>query len=385
MYDRLLKKPLEGNHSFFLFGPRGTGKTTWIKQYLPDALYIDLLDSRNYTDLLAKPERLEKRIPPGFNGWIVLDEIQRIPPLLHEVHRLIENRGNRFVLTGSSARGLRRHGTNLLAGRAFTYYLHPLTAFELGPVYDIDRALRYGLLPTVWNEETESEKYLESYVRAYLEQEILFEGLARNLGAFSRFLESASFSQGSILNISNLAKDAMIERRTVSNYFDLLEDLLLGVRIPPFAKRSARRLTMHPKFYFFDTGIYRTIRPKGPLDSPGEIGGVSLEALVFQELRAVVDYAGRGDRIHYWHTASGREVDFIVYGPNTFRGIEVKQSGTVRRSDLSGLAAFKSDYPEARLYLLYGGDHREYHDGVEVIPVTEALRVLPSIIYPDID
>jgi predicted AAA+ superfamily ATPase len=177
----------------------------------------------------------------------------------------------------------------------------------------------------------------------------------------------------------------MIERRTVSNYFDLLEDLLLSVRISPFAKRSARRLTMHPKFYFFDTGIYRTIRPKGPLDSPGEIGGVSLESLVFQELRAVVDYAGRGDRIHYWHTASGREVDFIVYGPNTFRGIEVKQSGTVRRSDLSGLAAFKSDYPEARLYLLYGGDHREYHDGIEVIPVTEALRVLPSIIYPDID
>jgi uncharacterized protein len=277
-----------------LFGPRGTGKTTLIRRNVPDALCIDLLDSGTYTDFLAAPERLEKRIPAHFGGWVVIDEVQRVPQLLNEVHRLIEGRGLRFILTGSSARGLRKTGVNLLAGRAYTYHLHPLTAAELGPDYKITEALRYGLLPSVWNEGEDRKKYLESYVRTYLEQEIIFEGSARNLGAFTRFLETASFSQGSVLNISNVAADAGIERRTVSNYFSLLEDMLIGVRLYPFTKRAKRRLSAHPKFYYFDPGVYRSLRPKGPLDSPDEQSGVGLESLVFQELRAALDYHGGG-------------------------------------------------------------------------------------------
>jgi predicted AAA+ superfamily ATPase len=381
MYARLLKKPFQGNHSFFLFGPRGTGKTTLIRRNVPDALYIDLLDSGTYTSFLAAPERLEKRIPPAFDNWVVIDEVQRVPQLLNEVHRLIEGKGLRFILTGSSARGLRKKGVNLLAGRAYTYRLHPLTAEELGPDYNITEALRFGLLPSVWNEEVDRKKYLESYVRTYLEQEILFEGFARSLGAFTRFLETASFSQGSILNISNVAGDAGIERRTVNNYFDLLEDMLIGVRLYPFTKKTKRRLTLHPKFYYFDTGVYRSLRPRGPLDSPDEQGGLGLESLVFQELRAALDYHGGDETLHYWRTASGLEVDFVVYGPDCFCGIEVKQSAKVRPADLSGLRAFARDYPEARLLIFYGGREREYHEGIDVIPVEEALKGLSGVLY----
>lgn len=382
MYDRLLKTPFQGKHSFFLFGPRGTGKTTMIRRNLSEALYIDLLDSGNYTGFLAAPERLEKRIPAHFNDWVVIDEVQRVPQLLNEVHRLIESKGLRFILTGSSARGLRKKGVNLLAGRAYTYHLHPLTAAELGSDYDIGMALGYGLLPSVWNEGEDKKKYLESYVRTYLEQEILFEGFARNLGSFTRFLESASFSQGSVLNVSNLARDAGIERRTVSNYFKLLEDMLIGVRLYPFTKRAKRRLSLHPKFYYFDTGVYRFLRPMGPLDSPDEQSGIGLESLVFQELRAALDYHGGEESLHYWRTASGLEVDFVVYGPECFCGIEVKQSDRVRPSDFSGLRAFARDYPEARLFLFYGGREREYHEGIEVIPVEKALPGLSGIVYP---
>jgi uncharacterized protein len=381
MYDRLIQKPFQGNHSFFLFGPRGTGKTTLIRRKMPDALYIDLLDSGDYTAFLAAPERIERRIPANFNGWVVIDEVQRVPRLLNEVHRLIEGKGIRFVLTGSSARGLRKKGVNLLAGRAYTYHLHPLTAAELGPAYDITEALRYGLLPSVWNKGEDRKKYLESYVRSYLEQEILFEGFARNLGTFSRFLEAASFSQGSILNISNIAGDAGIERRTVSNYFDLLEDMLIGIRLSPFTKREKRRLSLHPKFYYFDTGVYRSLRPKGPLDSPAEQGGAGLESLVFQELRAALEYHGGDETLHYWRTASGLEVDFVVYGSECFCGIEVKRSNRVRSSDLSGLRAFARDYPEARLLFFYGGREREYYDGIEAVPVEEALPELSGILF----
>src|SRR5450830_457711 len=232
MYTRLIKEP--ENKSFFLFGPRGTGKTTWVKQSFPDAVYIDLLESRLYNDLLADPQRLENLIPNNFNDWIIIDEVQKIPDLLNEVHRLIEKYKYKFILTGSSARKLRRKGPNLLAGRALNYLMHPLTAIELGKDFNLNQSLIFGNLPSAYT-ESKPKDYLESYIKAYLVEEILQESLTRNLSGFSRFLEAASFSQGSVLNISEVARECAVERKVVESYFTILEDLLLADRIPIFS------------------------------------------------------------------------------------------------------------------------------------------------------
>ena len=379
MYARALQQPLAARHSFFLFGPRGTGKTTWLKQRLPGALYLDLLDSGLYVDLLARPQRLGELIPPGHDGWVVLDEIQRIPMLLNEVHRLIEARRIPFAMTGSSARSLRRRGVNLLAGRAHTYRMHPLTAGELGADFDPAAALRYGHLPAV-RSEPDPDAYLASYVETYLREEVLQEGLTRNLAAFSRFLEAASFSQAAPLNVAAVARDAGMERRTVANYFQVLEDLLLAWRLPAFTRRAARRLTGHPKFFLFDAGVYRRLRPRGPLDRPEEAEGAGWETLLHQEVRAVNDYQGLGYALSYWRTAAGAEVDLVAYGERGLLAFEVTRAGRLRRQDGAGLRLFARDYPPAKRFLLYGGGRREYHDGIEVWPLADAIRCLPSIL-----
>ena len=263
MYPRLLKPPEA--KSFFLFGPRSTGKTTWVRRAFPQAVYIDLLEAELFTRLTANPQRLESLVPTGHRAWVVIDEIQRIPDLLPEVHRLIETRKLRFALTGSSARKLRRGGTNLLGGRARSLAMHPLSAAELGQDFRLERSLRFGQLPPVYS-EPEPEKFLAGYVKTYLDEEVRQEGLTKNLGAFARFLEAASFSQGAVLNISAVARECAVERKVVENYFGILDDLLIGHRLPVFTKRAKRRLVGHPKFYFFDAGVFLTLRPKGPLD-----------------------------------------------------------------------------------------------------------------------
>ena len=299
MYPRSLAIPSNGRQSFFLFGPRGTGKTTWLKQRFPDAIYLDLLDHALYLELLARPQRLRDLIPPGYDGWVVVDEVQRTPLVLNEVHRLIEADGLRFILTGSSARSLRRRGVNLLGGRARTHHLYPLTAVEAGADFALERALIHGQLPSVYT-QPDPDAYLASYVENYLRQEVLEEGRTRNLATFSRFLESASFSQAAPLNVAEVARDVGVDRKTASAYFDLLEDLLIATRVPVFTKRAKRRMTTHTKFFLFDVGVYRAIRPTGPLDSPEQIDGPALETLVFQELRAAIAY-----RSSSWISSSG--------------------------------------------------------------------------------
>ena len=377
MYSRIINKPLD--KSFFLFGPRGTGKTTWVHATFPQGLMIDLLDSELYYSLLASPRRLENLIPPDFNNWIVIDEIQRIPDLLNEVHRLIENRNCKFVLTGSSARKLRQKGVNLLAGRAVTRYMHPLTAYELGDDYSLGHSLSFGQLPSAYM-ESDPVDYLESYIHTYLREEILQEGLTRNLQAFARFLEAASFSQASLLNISAVARECGVNRKLAENYFQILDDLLLSRKLPVFVKRARRRMAAHMKFFFFDAGVYRTLRPKGPLDRPEEIDGSALETLVCQEICAVNDSWDLGYDLYYWRTANDLEVDFILYGEKSIHAIEVKRARTIRRRELSGLKAFLKDYPMARGYLFYGGDRRMYQDGIELIPVSEGIRTLPMLL-----
>lgn len=377
MYSRLIRPP--DRKSFFLFGPRGTGKTTWVKSVFPSAIYLDLLEAELFNDLLANPQRLERFIPRNFKDWVIIDEVQRIPALLNEVHRLIEKYRYKFVLTGSSARKLRRRGPNLLAGRALQYSLHPLTVNELGDDFKLTHSLSYGQLPCVYT-EGEPKRYLESYVKAYLEEEVQQEGLTRNLGAFSRFLESASFSQGSVLNISGVARDCGVERKVVENYFGILEDLLIAYRIPVFTKRAKRRLPLHPKFYFFDTGVYRAIRPMGPLDTPEEAQGASLETLLFQELNAVNAYLDLGYKIFYWRTTTNIEVDFVLYGNKGIKAFEIKRTGKVSGAMLKGLKAFLKDYPSAKAYFLYGGQRRLSESGVDIIPLEDALKKLPVIL-----
>ncbi|PIP63201.1 ATPase [Candidatus Roizmanbacteria bacterium CG_4_9_14_3_um_filter_33_18] len=377
MYSRLLKIPK--NKSFFLFGPRATGKTTWVKSIFPKALYVDLLEAELFNDFLVSPQRLDNLIPKDFNDWIIIDEIQKIPELLNEVHRLIELRKLKFILTGSSARKLKRKGPNLLAGRALTYFIHPLTISELGSDYKFEHSLRYGQLPSVYREK-DPKKYLESYVKTYLEEEIQQEGLTRNLASFSRFLETASFSQGSVLNVSEIAREAAVERKVVENYFSIIEDLLIGSKIYPFTKRAKRRMIAHPKFYFFDVGVYRTLRPMGPLDVPEEVEGAALETLLFQELKAINDYLELGYRIYYYRTAEKAEVDFILYGEKGIKAFEIKRTKKIKTSMLKGLKTFLKDYPEAKTFFLYWGERRMKEGEIEIIPLKEALSNLKSLL-----
>jgi uncharacterized protein len=379
MYKRRLKIPKDSKQSFFLFGPRGTGKTTWLKENFKEAVYLDLLNSKLNRVLSANPEKLAQYIPSNYNDWVILDEVQKIPSLLNEVHRLIEDKKYKFILTGSSARSLRKKGVNLLAGRAFTYYFHPLTKQELAKDFSLSYSLKYGQLPMAYNSNN-PDKFLDSYVDTYLKEEILQEGLTRNIGDFSRFLEIASFSQGETLNISKVAEESQIERKTVENYFKILEDLLIGVRIPVFNKRAKRKLVAHNKFYYFDVGVFRSLRPSGPLDSESEIDGPALETLFLQEIQAINDYRDLGYQVYYWRSVTGLEVDFVVYGPKGLFAFEIKRKSNISKKDLKGIQAFNKDYPEAKSFLFCNSDREEYHGDIKVIPIEKAIDFLSEIL-----
>ena len=370
---RFLEPPRQ---SFFLFGPRGTGKSTWLRQALPEAVVVDLLQPDVARDLIARPERLRDIV----NGTprhvtIVLDEVQRVPDVLNVVHSLIESKDKRrFVLTGSSARKLRRGGVNLLGGRALVRTLHPFMAGELGAL-DLVPALTRGLLPLVVAAERPDDVQ-RAYASVYLDEEVRMEGWARNAGAFARFLEAVSFSHASVLNVANVARESQVERKTVAAYIEVLEDLLLSFRVPVFTRRAKRETIAHPKLFIFDAGVYRSLRPRGPLDRPDEIDGAALEGLVAQHLRAWVAYRPADAELFFWRTRSGVEVDFVVYGPAGFWAIEVKNTTRVRPEDLRGLAAFAEDYPQAQLILLYRGARRERHDKIWILPVDRFLEAL---------
>jgi predicted AAA+ superfamily ATPase len=362
--------------SFFLFGPRGTGKSTWLQEALPEALYLDLLQPDSYRELSSRPERLRELVnaePP--DRPVIIDEIQRVPELLTVVHALIErDRERRFALTGSSARKLRRGGVDLLAGRAVRETLHPFMAAEL-PDFDFDRSLRIGLLPLVVA-APEPLKVLDAYANLYLDEEIRFEGWARQVGDFARFLEAVSFSHAAVLNVSEVARECEVQRKTAAGYVEVLEDLLLAFRVPVFTKRARRKTSAHPKLYLFDSGVFRTLRPSGPLDRREEIDGAAFEGLIAQHLRAWIAYSGSDCRLYFWRTAKGAEVDFVVYGSDGFWAVEVKNSTKVRPQDLRGLRSFRHDYPECAAMLLYRGTERLRIDGIWCLPGEEFLRGL---------
>jgi predicted AAA+ superfamily ATPase len=378
MYARIISYPQD--NSFFLFGPRSTGKSTWVQNEFQSALLIDLLKASTFNRLTAQPDRLERMIPEGFSDWIIIDEIQKIPPLLDEVHRLIEKKNLKFILTGSSPRKLRRGGVNLLGGRALTLGMYPLTATELKNDFDLKKALTHGLIPLAYMAK-DPRDFLESYIQVYLQEEIVQEGLIRNIGSFVRFLESASFSQGSILNVSTVARDCAVARKTVAGYFDILSDLRIGYQIPLFQKKAKRKIQAHPKFYFFDVGLFRALRPLGPLEEDEGITGPALETLVLQELLALNSYLRKRYQIHYWRSSRNMEVDFIVYGEKTFYAIEVTKASRIREGDTTGLKAFLLEYPKATAFLFYGGYERYYEDNIHFIPVIDFFRDDAEVIF----
>lgn len=368
------------NKSFFLFGPRGTGKSTWLASHYPEALFIDLLEPDTYRTYLAFPEKLQDYVAaneaiPVF----VIDEVQKVPDLLSVVHLLIEKKQHwQFILTGSSARKLKRQGVDLLAGRATLKHMHPFMAAELGKRFSLEKALNYGMLPLIHFSPNPLAD-LKTYVALYMKEEVQMEGLVRNIDQFARFLEMISFSQASVLNCNNIARDCGVSNKTVENYITILEDLLLAFTLPIFTKKAKRHLTSHPKFYYFDAGVYQAIRPKGPLDHPEEIAGLALETLVAQHLRAWLEYSNKQGEVFFWRTKSGLEVDFIIYGEIGFYAIEVKNSNKIKPEDLRALQEFQKDYETCTLILLYRGKEKIKKGNILCIPIDDFLvKLLPN-------
>lgn len=365
------------NQSFFLFGPRGTGRSLWTKHNFKDALFIDLLEPDVYRSYTARPERLREIVSGNpERHQIVIDEIQKAPMLLSVIHSLIEEKKEiQFIITGSSDRKIKRTGIDILGGRALVRSLHPFMAAKLGNGFDLNHTLQSGLLPLIWSSKN-TEESLKAYQGLYLREEVQMEALVRNIGNFSHFLEAIRFSHASVLNTSKVARECEVGRKTVEGYIEILEDLLLIFRVPVFTKRAKRELANHTKLYIFDAGVFRSLRPRGPLDRIEEINGAALEGLVAQHLRSWNAYRGDRNKLYYWRTRSGVEVDFVIYGEDGLWAIEVKNNSKIYPEHLWALKSFKEDYPESRLIFLYRGKERLKKGEISCIPCEEFLSQL---------
>jgi len=353
---------LAAKRSVFLLGPRQTGKTSLVKQVLGDARLLSLLDSDLYLTLNRRPATLRELILPT-DSIVVLDEIQKLPILLDEVHLILESSDTRFVLTGSSARKLRRGGVNLLGGRARSHTLHPFVARELGEAFDLRRALDVGLLPPVYLSE-DPQADLRAYAGDYLREEIAAEGLTRNVPAFSRFLEVAALCNGQMLNYSALASDAQVPVSTVREYFQILEDTLVASRLPAWTESRKRKAIGTAKFYLFDIGVARHLQRRTSLRTRSPEFGEAFEAFIHHELRTYIDYSRRGE-LCYWRSLSGFEVDFIL---NQRAAIEVKAKAPVGQRDLRGLRALQEEQGLARYVVVSLERSPRRLDGIEILP-----------------
>lgn len=367
---RLLDLPgLLSKKSYFLFGPRQTGKTSLVRYSLGDAKLYDLLDMSVFLALSRNPGRIAEELGPR-DSVVVIDEIQRLPILLNEVHRLIESRGVRFLLTGSSPRKLRRGGINLLGGRARIKNIHPLTWKELGDRFDLTRAAACGLLPSIYFSE-DPRADLQTYAGAYLQQEIIAEGAARNIPAFSRFLKVAAHCNATIVNFTNVANDAQVARTTVYEYFEILKDTLVLHELAAWRKTKKRKPLASSKYYFFDVGVAaslqgRTFRPGTP-----EFGE-AFETYLMHELSSFVDYVS-GEALSYWRSTSGFEVDFIL-GDHT--AIEVKAKENVSPRDLRSLRALAEEKMFKRYVCVSMEQRPRTVEGIRVLPFKMFLEAL---------
>ncbi len=364
--------PLLAKKSFFLFGPRATGKTTLVRQQLAEkAFIIDLLDSRYFLRLSSAPHELESLIAATPADIIVIDEIQRIPELLNEIHRLIETRHLTFLLTGSSARKLRRGRANLLAGRVWNAGMFPLIYHEI-PDFDLIRYLRYGGMPAVYLSEYPEEE-LDAYVNTYLKEEILAEGLIRRLPPFSRFLKTIALANSEMINFTKLSNDCQVPPSTVTEYVGLLEDTLVGFLLPAWTESKKRKAIKTGKFYFFDPGITHMLAGTEALDRNSNLYGKSFEQFICMELRAYLSYRRKKLPLTYWRSKSGHEVDFLI---GTRTAIEVKASRKIGRNDFKGLNYLKEEGVFHNLILVSQDPVSTLTDSILTVPWQKFLSDL---------
>lgn len=376
MYTRSLPLP---RHSFFLLGPRGTGKTTWLKSVLKQAKWFDLLRSAELLKLMRNPGQFRLEIEALAKGsWIVVDEIQKYPPLLNEIHSLIADYGKKyfFALSGSSARKLKRLDANLLAGRVINRKFFGLTGCELDYDFQLDELLRFGTLPSVCSDPPNRVDILEAYVANYIKEEIQQEALVQNLASFSRFLEVAAIMNGQVVNVSNIARDAGVARPTVQRYFETLSDTLIGCWLPAWKPRAKVKEVSHPKFYFFDTGVVRAIqnRLREPLESAER--GPLLETLVLHELRAWINISECGGELSYWRTPSQTEIDFVWRRGGKNIGFEVKAVSTWKKEYGNALNQLWQEKGLQKCFGVYLGSTRLKDRAVQILPLKEFMKDL---------
>jgi len=371
MFKRQLRLPRSGTETFFLWGPRQSGKTTLLRANYPDAMWIDFLKSEDYRRYLQNPELLrgELALRPSIRQ-VVIDEVQKVPTILDEAHWLLENHGVHFALCGSSARKVKRGRANLLGGRGVRYQLHGLTAQELGDEFDLTRILNHGYLPRMVLADRPM-RLLNGYVADYLKEEVAAEGLVRNLPVYSEFLNVAALSDTELVNFSTIARDCGVSSHTIQAYFQILEDTLLGRWLPGYTKRPKRRVIAAPKFYFSDVGVVNFLARRGGLGPGSELYGKAFENWVFHELCAHNDYSEAFARLSYWRLAGGIEVDFIV--DDMQLAIEAKATAKVTTDHLKGLRALSQDHPgvKQRLVVCLESHARKTEDGILILPVRE--------------
>lgn len=375
MLQRILNLSNEIDGSIFLFGGRQTGKSTILRQQFPQSIYIDLLDNSIKERYSRRPTLLYETLKDKSEGTLVIiDEIPEVPALLNEVHRLIVESGLVFILCGSSARKLKRKGHNTLGGRAYPVYLYPFVSAEL-PEFDIDRAVSYGMIPPHYLAKNPT-RLLAGYINVYLKEEIKEEALVRNLDAFQRFLEVAAVTDGEIVNNNNIAQDCGVHATTVNAYFDILEDTLMGYRIPAFRKVMKRRLTQAPKFYYFDIGVANYLLHRKELVRGSSDYGHAFEHLVIQEIYAWLHYTHSEESLSYWRTYTGIEVDAIIGDARV--AIEVKSSEEIQHRHLKGLMAFAEEHPDSRRIIVSLDKFSRTTDGIEYMYVIDFFKTMWS-------
>jgi uncharacterized protein len=377
-YKERRLNPLEvlKSKSCFLLGPRQTGKSALIHHLLAPYKVYNLLESKTYIGLQKNPALIREELGPQ-DKIIVIDEIQRIPELLNEVHLMIEEHDIKFLLTGSSARKLKKKGVNLLAGRARTRNLHPFTAAELGDDFELLKALQIGLIPSIYFSDEPGED-LEGYVNTYLQLEISAEAVVRNLGVFSRFLEIAALSNGQMINYTEIASDTEVSATTIREYFQILEDTLIGHKLLPFKKTIKRKPIVTPKFYFFDTGVVNQLVGRTSVSEKTKEFGDLFETYIFHELLSFCSYnKSKKLTLHYWRSTSQHEVDFIL---NEKIAIEVKSKVNVTKRDLKGLIALREENICRDFFLVCRVPKIKTIDNIKIIPYQSFLELLPSLI-----